>query len=173
VRRSSSLFSLAAALLLTACGDKGDTGDTGAATVPPIPVEGTWTLTDFSASVDSCGWEDGGNAEDADTSYDLALTDAGLDLIIAGGQTVRWSCSLDEGAFSCEDDVESQNVSGDIVTYTQSFSGSFDSETSGTATWGFDLTCEEDSCDRAAEAMDMPVPCQVSAQAVLGLEGDG
>ena len=161
-------LSLPAALfLLASCGDKDD--DT-ASVGPPVPSEGTWTVTDFSASVDSCGWEDGGNADEADTSFDLVLTEAGLDLIIAGGQTVRWSCSLDAGVFSCEDDVESLNVAGDIVTYTQSFAGSFDSDSSGTASWGFDLSCEEDSCDRAEEAMGMPVPCQVSAQATMGLE---
>lgn len=166
---SVSLRAFLAAPLLVACADPvDDTGETG----PLRPQEGVWSATDFSAVSDTCGWEEAGHAEEADTTFALVADGDSFTLGIPGGQTIRWVCAFDgDTTFACEDDVETTSVDGDGVTFTQGLSGLLSSETLGIARTSFASTCLEDSgCDSAAEAMDMPVPCAFEAEARFAWE---
>ena len=71
-----------------------------------MPDEGQWELSLDEITTDECGLSDSMDTEDTDILVLTLTDDVTFDLSISGGQTVLWTCTLDEGDFACEDDVE-------------------------------------------------------------------
>ena len=148
-------------LFLAACGE-GEAPASG----PITPTEGTWTRTVLAVPDDGCGSGDQ-MLEDPEDEVALALVEGGFTLGVVGGQTILWTCALDHGAFTCEDDIEQIPVGSTTVLVTQSYGGSFQSEATAEASAGFDFACESEDCTSAAEQIGIPIPCSSTAAVSL------
>jgi len=170
-----------AATLLVACDggkDSGDDSTTGAFT----PSEGEWITGEQSVISDTCGLFDdddkgGDTGEGEDEDEPATLTMTGEDTFSLEGTDGDFStsCTLSGYAFTCEATTEvidyaSKGIEA-ALTLTSSYSGSFDSETSGLLNIDAGVACEGKECDFIEKALETTLPCSASLEAAISFSG--
>jgi hypothetical protein len=161
----TSRASLMVSLLLLACGSsKSDDF---------VPQEGDWTAV-VTAIDNTCSKDMANDMGDTDGII-LALTDGGEGFSLApdNGDTGLTEpdmfCTLDGQDYTCETAGESSQTydwSGTgadaVTTQTDTFSGSFGSEATGTMLWQISVTCQGSDCAELADAMGASsFPCDL------------
>jgi len=155
-----------AATLLVACDggkDSGDDSTTGAFT----PSEGEWITGEQSVISDTCGLfdDDDKGGDTGEDTFSLEGTDGDFST----------SCTLSGYAFTCEATTEvidyaSKGIEA-ALTLTSSYSGSFDSETSGLLNIDAGVACEGKECDFIEKALETTLPCSASLEAAISFSG--
>lgn len=145
--------------------DGGDTGDTEPPP-PALPVEGAWSLTDFSVADDPCGvgtYQD--PAELVAERYTVAHVDAATFALAADGQPPGDCVVADGGGFLCaaaqlREDLSGFGIDADMLVDTQ-LSGVLGPDfRTMSGTTDITVTCDGD-CWLLEFVLDFPCPMTV------------
>jgi hypothetical protein len=147
-----------AALFLGACG-----GIT--------PLDGSWA-TDTAYTVDNneCDLDLEPSEEEDVLEIELSNGDDGsLTFTFDDDSTV--DCLFEDGLFDCEPMIEVSDIMEDgsaMLTISQTLTGSFDSDSTGSLSFSIDMDCEGDNCELLG--MD-PLPCNSAITASFSHAG--
>ena len=91
-------------------------------------------------------------------------TEAGFTLDLGDDQVL--SCTLAEGAFTCDSIASELPVDGlnAVVSQVLSASGDFSDDLTMDAKLGIDVDCEGEDCQAVADAQGISLPCSNAAQ---------
>ena len=148
-------------LALMACGDKtDDTAGDDSATIQP--QEGAWTMSDLEFTVDTCGFDEGGDNEDAEpASINLTKNEDGS-YVMRIDEDLNFSCALSGADFTCDpyEMVEAEPDSDLTLTQTFTIGAVFSSNTAFDGSVTMSTTCEGDDCSMFEEE-GMTLPCSM------------
>lgn len=147
-------------LALMACGDKTD--DTAGGDSSAIePQEGPWTMSDLEFTVDTCGFDEGGENDTEPASINLAKNDDGS-YVMRIDEDLNFSCELSGADFTCEpyEMIESEPDSDQTLTQTFTIGAVFTSNTSFDGSVNMSTTCEGADCAMFEEE-GMTLPCSM------------
>lgn len=159
-------------LFVLACGD--DSGDGG----PVIPVEGHWTVTSNAVLIDSCGLIQTDPPNGIPQGYTISDVDGdALSFVLQGDlENDLQDCTVDGAAWACADLVETESGSQEgtsyTMTYTWSYSGRMESETTIDLGILMALSCMGDVelCRGIEDAYDIEFPCALSVEQAVAAD---
>ena len=151
---------LIAALGLVAC----DGGGKDTSTEEQTPVaEGSWGAEEVSA-VDTCGFFDEEEDDDDGGPITLTMTSDTSFTFSDGTPDFDLTCELaDDLSFTCPGGTDVQSLDGKgldaEITAAVSYSGAFDSRTTGSFIIQIDVTCGGDDCLKLKKYEGIVFPC--------------